>query len=283
MHSRFIAALIFGVALATAVPAQALQCVPFAREISGISLRGDAWTWWSGAVGTYDRGQAPRVGAVVVFKKHGSMRRGHVAVVTDVVNSREVLVDHANWGSRRTGGRGQIAKGMSVVDISSHNDWSQVRVWNRRSGDYGTRVYPTYGFIYAQGSRPARYQQVAFVAEPPHGVQAPVISPSLAQNAAVSAPLPRLSQPGDPVLATADQQIAAALSEASRLPVAVDVKSLDLKPVEAKSVETKQLAAIKLPAKAELHQPTAQPLPEEQATAPSDDQALARRFGSGRY
>jgi surface antigen len=128
--------------------AQSLQCVTFAREHSSISLRGDAWTWWSGAAGQYERGQTPRRGAVVVFKKHGSMQHGHVAVVASVINSRKVLVDHANWAPHRGHGRGQIAKMVVVSDVSPRNDWSEVRVWNEASGELGQRIYPTFGFIY---------------------------------------------------------------------------------------------------------------------------------------
>jgi surface antigen len=145
---RTIATLAIGALLAATTPVKALQCVPFARQASGISLRGDAWTWWAAAAGEYERGQMPRVGAVVVFKKHGAMRYGHVAVVTRMVNSREVLVEHANWASHRGHGRGQIAKMVAVLDISPRNDWTEVRVWNSDSQDFGTRVYPTYGFIY---------------------------------------------------------------------------------------------------------------------------------------
>ncbi|HVI52518.1 MAG TPA: CHAP domain-containing protein [Candidatus Sulfotelmatobacter sp.] len=274
MLSRTIAALLFGAVIAASTPADALQCVPFARDVSGISIRGDAWTWWSSAAGSYDRGHAPRAGAVVVFQKTRAMRHGHVAVVTEVVNSREVLVDHANWGSRRTGGRGQIAKGMSVVDISPRNDWTQVRVWNRRSGDYGTRVYPTYGFIYAPGSRAARVQMASYIPEPPkaemaRGEQSRTVQASAPQPAPVaatvtaSAPMPRLSQPGDQMLATADLQIASVLSD---------------NPGRAAKVESKALAEQKAaPAEAKPSASVAE------APAATDDQILARRFGSGRY
>jgi len=255
--SRLIAALVFGTVITASVPASALQCVPFARDISGISIRGDAWTWWSSAAGSYDRGQTPRVGAVVVFQKTRMMHHGHVAVVTQVVNSREVLVDHANWGSRRTGGRGQIAKGMSVVDISPRNDWSQVRVWNRRSDDYGTRVYPTYGFIYAPGSHAAHVQMASYIPEPPkaeiaRGEQARVAGQASVATPAAPAPLQHLSQHGDQLLATADLQIASVLSEGAARVVKTEVQ--DAKP-----------------------DVSAQPV------LVSEDQALARRFGSGRY
>lgn len=263
MLSRIIAALVLGTVITVSAPASALQCVPFARDISGISIRGDAWTWWSSAVGSYDRGQTPRIGAVVVFQKTRMMHHGHVAVVTQVVNSREVLVDHANWGSRRTGGRGQIAKGMSVVDISPRNDWSQVRVWNRRSDDYGTRIYPTYGFIYAPGSRAGHVQMASYIPEPPkteitRGEQARAVeqvkpaAPVVAATPAAPAPLQRLGQHGDQLLATADLQIASVLSEGAARVVKTEVQ------------DAKSDAAV-------------QPAPV------SEDQALARRFGSGRY
>ncbi|GAA3271795.1 hypothetical protein GCM10020258_47310 [Sphingomonas yabuuchiae] len=35
------------------------QCVPFARQASGIAIYGDAWTWWSKAEGKYPRGRTP--------------------------------------------------------------------------------------------------------------------------------------------------------------------------------------------------------------------------------
>ncbi|MEO8896348.1 MAG: hypothetical protein ABI450_10750, partial [Rhizomicrobium sp.] len=34
-----------------------------------------------------------------------------------------------------------------VADVSASNDWSQVRVWNIRTGGWGTRIYPVQGFI----------------------------------------------------------------------------------------------------------------------------------------
>ena len=135
--------------------AQALQCVPYAREESGIVLKGDAWTWWASASGQYDRGQTPRLGAVLVFKKHGSMSHGHVAVVANVVNSRKLMVDHANWAPSRGHGRGQVTRMVMVTDVSPHNDWTQVRVWNDNASEMGQKVYPTFGFIYARDRRPA--------------------------------------------------------------------------------------------------------------------------------
>ena len=129
----------------------ALQCVPFARENSGIELTGNAANWWSAADGLYERGARPEVGSVLNFRANGRMRLGHVAVVSNVIDGRNVEIDHANWS-----GRGAIGRNVRVVDVSAGNDWSAVRVALSR-GDYGS-VYPTYGFIY---DRPDRGVMVA--------------------------------------------------------------------------------------------------------------------------
>ena len=121
-----------------------LSCVPFARMESGIAVGGNAWQWWGNAAGTYARGATPEPGSVLAFRANGRMRLGHVAVVARVLNSREVLIDHANWPSG--GGRGGVSQSIPVVDVSDNNDWSAVRV-SLGSGDFGS-VYPTYGFIY---------------------------------------------------------------------------------------------------------------------------------------
>lgn len=138
-----------GFLASTAGPASALQCVPYARLASGITIRGDAWTWWKNAGAEYARGTAPKSGSVLVFQRSGKMQRGHVAVVRDVVTPREVVIDHANWAGHRSK-KGQIDRSVRVIDVSDRNDWSAVRVWYRPAGDFGTRVYPTYGFIYAR-------------------------------------------------------------------------------------------------------------------------------------
>ena len=128
-----------------------LQCVPFARENTGIELTGNAVTWWDNAAGVYERGARPEVGSVLNFRATGRMHLGHVAVVSNVINSRNVQIDHANWS-----GRGVITRNVTVVDVSPGNDWSAVRV-ALADGDFGN-VYPTYGFIY---DRPDRGTMVA--------------------------------------------------------------------------------------------------------------------------
>lgn len=132
-----------------------LQCVPFARDESGVQIFGDAHTWWGQAEGRYQRGKLPVRGAVMAFRPHGSSRLGHVAVVAKIVNSREVLLNHANW-SPINGRRGQIERGVRAVDVSDNNDWSKVRVWYAPIHDLGTSQFPLYGFIYPEGVTPPK-------------------------------------------------------------------------------------------------------------------------------
>jgi surface antigen len=129
-----------------------LQCVPYARQVSGIQIHGDAWTWWDQAAERYDRGFRPRVGAVMAFKPHGNMRLGHVAAVSRIVNSRTVLLRHANW-SPINGRRGQIEDNVRAIDVSAGNDWSEVRVWFDPIQAIGGTTWPIQGFIY---NRPAK-------------------------------------------------------------------------------------------------------------------------------
>ena len=120
-----------------------LQCVPFARNASGVQLFGDANTWWRQAEGRYPRSQTPAPGAVLVTRGYRDPSRGHVAVVTEVLSSRIVRVDHANWLNG-----GEISVGVPVLDVSPDNDWSQVRVWHVPGAHWGGRVYEVEGFIH---------------------------------------------------------------------------------------------------------------------------------------
>lgn len=124
-----------------------LQCVPYARNVTGIRIFGDAHTWWGQAAGKYPRGYTPRVGAVMAIRPHGNSRLGHVAAVSRVVDDRTVLLRHANWSSP-----GQIENNVRAVDVSSDNDWSEVRIWHGPSQKLGARRWPLYGFIYKAGS-----------------------------------------------------------------------------------------------------------------------------------
>lgn len=118
-----------------------VSCVPYARQRSGIDLPGNAWQWWGNAAGRYARGQTPEPGAVLAFRAIRRMPLGHVAVVSRVINAREILVDQANWIPP-----GVIVRGTPVVDVSPENDWTEVRV-GIGGGHFGSE-YPTYGFIY---------------------------------------------------------------------------------------------------------------------------------------
>ena len=124
-----------------------LQCVPYARQVSGIRIFGDAWTWWDQAEGRYARGDRPRVGAVMSFKAFGGSRLGHVAAVSRILDMRTVLIRHANW-SPINGRRGQIEDDVRAVDVSEANDWSEVRVWFAPIHGLGTTRWPLNGFIY---------------------------------------------------------------------------------------------------------------------------------------
>ena len=143
----FFAASILALSTLASVPAAAgkLQCAPFARQVSGIDIHGNANTWWGQAEGRYARGHEPRVGAVLAFSSSRSMPVGHVAMVSKVVGDREVLLTHANWSYR-----GGIERDVRAIDVSPNNDWTDVRVWYGPIGGLGTRSNPARGFIYAQ-------------------------------------------------------------------------------------------------------------------------------------
>jgi surface antigen len=139
-------ALVFSCGLMTATPAfaQFWQCAPFARQASGIDIRGNANTWWGQAAGRYARGNTPKPGAVLAFEATRRMRVGHVAMVSKVVGEREVLLTHANWSRR-----GGVETDVRAIDVSAAGDWSLVRVWYGPQGSLGTSAYPANGFIYA--------------------------------------------------------------------------------------------------------------------------------------
>jgi surface antigen len=151
-----VAALASFAALFAAAPAPAAlldyvgQCVPFARQASGIQIYGDAWTWWDQARGKYDRGHRPRIGSVIAFAKQDRLKLGHVAVVSRIVEDRVLMLTHANW-SRVEGVRGHAEQDVTVFDVSENNDWSEVKVWYRDAEGLGGTTYRVHGFIYAPG------------------------------------------------------------------------------------------------------------------------------------
>ncbi len=127
-------------------PSLDLSCVPYARQRSGIDLRGDAWQWWTAAEGRYQRGQRPARGSVLVIARTRRLPSGHLAVVSRIVSPREIRVDHANWANGS--GRGRVARDQPVLDVSPNNDWTAVRVWYPGAADYGNTVFASQGFIH---------------------------------------------------------------------------------------------------------------------------------------
>ena len=121
----------------------ALDCVPFARALSGVQLRGAAADWWPAAEGFYARTQTPEPGSVLVFPRSGRLPQGHLAVVSRVISDRRITVTQANWE------HGRVTADQPVLDVSPDNSWTSVRVWWPPSQQMGTAAYATRGFIHA--------------------------------------------------------------------------------------------------------------------------------------
>jgi hypothetical protein len=141
------------------VEGTALQCVPYARDHSGVNIHGDAYTWWDKAAGLYARGNAPLLGSVMVLNGYAGRHRAHVAVVRRIVTEREIDIDHANWLDD-----GAVYVNDPVIDVSADNDWTQVKVWNIRTGSWGSKIYRVQGFI---GPGPASANPVVAAYHPP--------------------------------------------------------------------------------------------------------------------
>ncbi len=156
-----------------------LQCVAFARADSGIEITGNATNWWDNAAGRYARGSTPEPGSVLNFRSTGHMPLGHVSVVSNVVGPREILIDHAHWGGPSSN-NGGVSRGVTVIDVSAANDWSEVRVSLGARGEYGN-TYPVYGFIYNRpdaGTRMASARTRPVQAGPAEDVAAAPLHPA---------------------------------------------------------------------------------------------------------
>jgi surface antigen len=123
-----------------------INCAPFARELSGIALYGDAASWWDQAAGHYVRASRPRLGSALVLRREPRLPSGHVSVVSRILGPRQIQVTQANWVA------GELALDQLVVDVSERNDWTEVRVWWPPIGQLGSHPYPAYGFIEAPGT-----------------------------------------------------------------------------------------------------------------------------------
>jgi hypothetical protein len=135
-----------------------LTCAPFARELSGIALYGDADTWWDAAAGRYSRDDRPAVGGVLVLRRSGRLPTGHVAVVSRVLTPRQILVIQANWVP------GELDEDQLVVDVSERNDWTEVRVWYPPINQMGSHAYEAYGFILPP--QPATHEELVRATPP---------------------------------------------------------------------------------------------------------------------
>ncbi len=118
-----------------------IACAPFARELSGIALYGDAASWWDQAEGRYAKADRPQLGSALVFRRESRLPSGHVSVVSRLLGPRQIQVTQANWVA------GQLNEDQLVVDVSERNDWTEVRVWWPPIDQLGSHGYPTYGFI----------------------------------------------------------------------------------------------------------------------------------------
>jgi hypothetical protein len=125
-----------------------MECVPYARAVTGLAIRGDAWSWWEQAAGQYERGGVPAPYAVLVLDRGVRLELGHLAVVRRVLDRRRIRVDHANWRND-----GRIVTDMTAIDVSAANDWTEVRFWNGGAEEWGN-VYVAKGFIYPPGVEP---------------------------------------------------------------------------------------------------------------------------------
>ena len=135
-----------------------LTCAPFARELSGIALYGDADTWWDGAAGRYTRASRPVVGSVLVLPRSERLPTGHVAVVSQVLTPRQILVIEANWVP------GELDEDQLVVDVSERNDWTEVRVWYPPINQLGSHAYRASGFIWPP--QPATHEELVRATQP---------------------------------------------------------------------------------------------------------------------
>jgi surface antigen len=170
-------------------------CVPYARAISGVNLRGDADTWWNQAAGRYARDNRPQLGSVLTLQPGSRLRSGHVAVVTGIDGPRDIRVSHANWGwNNKT--RGKIYENMPARDVSPNNDWSQIRFRHPEVNGYG-RVYSALGFIHSEtrvASAPpapeeARAPAQSRLARPAAPIQSETVSPHAIQTTSNQQPV----------------------------------------------------------------------------------------------
>jgi hypothetical protein len=129
-----------------------IECAPFARALTGVSLSGSAADWWYQAQDRYSRSDRPEVGSILVLRRSGRLPEGHVAVVSRVLSRRQIMVTQANWVHHR------VTEDQPVLDVSDAGDWSVVRVWWPPAGQMGVNEYGAFGFI--RPDRPAQHDRL---------------------------------------------------------------------------------------------------------------------------
>lgn len=177
-----------------------VSCVPYARSITGMEVSGNGRDWWHNAAGRYARGQRPETGSILAFPSSGGMRAGHVAVVSRVVNNRMIEIDHANWGGPGIR-RGQVMRGVKVMDVSDDNSWTRVRVQVGWTSENFGREYPTYGFIHNRPS--TSFAANEDMIRPVSYTRRETVSPRTAQTRPAA---PRAGQPRPAPVRTASAQ-----------------------------------------------------------------------------
>ena len=130
----------YGVGTSTRQPG--INCAPFARELSGIALYGNAHDWWQAANGKYRRDTKPEIGAVIVLPQQTRLPAGHVGVVATLLAARQIRVIQANWEPNT------VDQDQLVIDVSENNDWTQIRVWYPPANQMGAHTYQANGFIH---------------------------------------------------------------------------------------------------------------------------------------
>ena len=127
------------------VPAKLAGQVSISRgpdELDADSARGVGNRCHDRILGRFARGPSPKAGAVMVLDGYAGPNRAQVAVVRELVDARDIRVDHANWLDD-----GAIYLNDPVRDVSHDNDWSQVRIYNVKTAAWGGRIYSVQGFI----------------------------------------------------------------------------------------------------------------------------------------
>ncbi len=130
-----------GIGVSSSTRQPGINCAPFARELSGVALYGDASDWWGAAAGRYRRGKTPEVGAVLVLPRQDRLPSGHVGVVSEVLAARQIHLIQANWE------RDMVDRDQLVVDVSARNDWTEIRIWYPPVNQMGRHTYRADGFI----------------------------------------------------------------------------------------------------------------------------------------